>query len=191
MTTTRDLSDDFMVLVRDQSQDPRPIYDRLRTREPVFWTPLGFWYITSYDLAKDLVRRPKTFSNDPRHSSGGAGETGDQGRTDVARFHQDPDSPAFKALRSMLLFPPLSRWKRVARTRAPGSFNPARGFCRGTPGSAGTVTGTARVLSDPYDADALEPRDIIVAHVTDPAGTPLFMLAGGVVMAEGGRPVTR
>jgi phosphoenolpyruvate synthase/pyruvate phosphate dikinase len=42
-------------------------------------------------------------------------------------------------------------------------------------------------VSDPADPGALEPGDILVAPSTDPAWTPLFMTAGGVVVNVGGQ----
>jgi pyruvate,water dikinase len=47
------------------------------------------------------------------------------------------------------------------------------------------VTGRARVISDPNDAD-LEPGDILVCVTTDPSWTPLFMLADALVIDTGG-----
>jgi pyruvate,water dikinase len=55
----------------------------------------------------------------------------------------------------------------------------------GTPASAGTVTGIARVVLDPVGAH-LEPGEILVAPSTDPGWTPLFLTAGGLVMQMGG-----
>ncbi|MFC4944371.1 PEP/pyruvate-binding domain-containing protein [Pseudonocardia sp. GCM10023141] len=55
----------------------------------------------------------------------------------------------------------------------------------GTPASAGTVTGPARVVLDPVGAH-LEPGEILVAPSTDPGWTPLFLTAGGLVMEMGG-----
>ena len=55
----------------------------------------------------------------------------------------------------------------------------------GTPASAGTVTGMARVIFDPVGAH-LEPGEILVAPSTDPGWTPLFLTAGGLVMEMGG-----
>ncbi|MGB7794789.1 MAG: PEP-utilizing enzyme, partial [Pseudonocardiaceae bacterium] len=62
---------------------------------------------------------------------------------------------------------------------------PADGQLTGTPASAGTVTGTARVVLDPVGA-RLEPGEILVAPSTDPGWTPLFLTAGGLVMEMGG-----
>ncbi|MBD1538293.1 pyruvate kinase [Arthrobacter sp. S13_S34] len=55
----------------------------------------------------------------------------------------------------------------------------------GTPASAGTATGKARVIMDPVGA-RLEPGEILVAPSTDPGWTPLFMTAGALVMEMGG-----
>jgi pyruvate,water dikinase len=56
---------------------------------------------------------------------------------------------------------------------------------RGTPASAGTVSGRARVILDPAGA-RLVPGEILVAPSTDPGWTPLFLTAGGLVMEMGG-----
>ena len=56
---------------------------------------------------------------------------------------------------------------------------------RGTPASAGTVAGVARVVLDPLGA-RLDPGEILVAPSTDPGWTPLFLTAGGLVMEMGG-----
>jgi pyruvate,water dikinase len=61
----------------------------------------------------------------------------------------------------------------------------ADGSLPGTPASAGTVTGIARVVLDPVGAH-LEPGEILVAPSTDPGWTPLFLTAGGLVMEMGG-----
>lgn len=62
---------------------------------------------------------------------------------------------------------------------------PVDGALTGTPASAGTVTGTARVVLDPVGAH-LEPGEILVCPSTDPGWTPLFLTAGGLVMEMGG-----
>jgi rifampicin phosphotransferase len=59
------------------------------------------------------------------------------------------------------------------------------GNLKGTPASAGVVTGKARVILDPASAH-LEPGEILVAPSTDPGWTPLFLTAGGLVMEMGG-----
>jgi rifampicin phosphotransferase len=62
---------------------------------------------------------------------------------------------------------------------------PVEGDLVGTPASAGTITGVARVVMDPVGAH-LEPGEILVAPSTDPGWTPLFLTAGGLVMEMGG-----
>jgi len=56
---------------------------------------------------------------------------------------------------------------------------------RGTPASAGTAAGVARVVLDPLGA-RLDPGEILVAPSTDPGWTPLFLTAAGLVMEMGG-----
>jgi phosphohistidine swiveling domain-containing protein len=62
---------------------------------------------------------------------------------------------------------------------------PVEGDLVGTPASAGTITGIARVVMDPVGAH-LEPGEILVAPSTDPGWTPLLLTAGGLVMEMGG-----
>ncbi|MBB2749032.1 UNVERIFIED_ORG: pyruvate,water dikinase [Microbispora rosea subsp. rosea] len=56
----------------------------------------------------------------------------------------------------------------------------------GTPGSHGTVTGTARIVRGPGDFARVRPGDILVCPFTDPAWTPLLRIAAGVVTETGG-----
>ena len=55
----------------------------------------------------------------------------------------------------------------------------------GAPGCAGVVRGRACVILDASDPAALEPGDILIAPNTDPAWTPLFVAAGGVIVDVG------
>jgi len=78
---------------------------------------------------------------------------------------------------------PLSRWPRRARSRAeqakPGDV------LTGIGGSAGRYEGTARVGMDLRAAMDLEPGEVMVAPLTDAAWTPLFLVAGAVVVDVG------
>ncbi|MEV4456430.1 PEP/pyruvate-binding domain-containing protein [Microbispora sp. NPDC049633] len=56
----------------------------------------------------------------------------------------------------------------------------------GTPGSHGTVTGTARIVRGPVDFARVRSGDILVCPFTDPAWTPLLRIAAGVVTETGG-----
>lgn len=49
----------------------------------------------------------------------------------------------------------------------------------------GTVTGVARVILDPEEAGDLQPGEIMIAPITDPGWTPIFMAASGVVVDIG------
>ncbi len=51
--------------------------------------------------------------------------------------------------------------------------------------SPGVRRGQARVIMDPSDPGALEPGDVMVAPITDPAWTPLFLAAEAVVVDVG------
>ena len=49
----------------------------------------------------------------------------------------------------------------------------------------GVATGTARLITDPASPGELEPGDILVAPLTDPAWAPLFLAVAGVVVDVG------
>lgn len=55
----------------------------------------------------------------------------------------------------------------------------------GAPGCSGVVRGRARVVHTPADPTLLEPGDILIAPMTDPAWTPLFVPAAGVIVDVG------
>lgn len=57
---------------------------------------------------------------------------------------------------------------------------------RGSPASGITATGGARVLASPDEAPRVLPGDIVVCASTDPAWTPLFRIAGGIITEFGG-----
>ena len=55
----------------------------------------------------------------------------------------------------------------------------------GVAGAPGAVEGTARVVVDPFDAEPLEPGEILVCRFTDPSWAPLFSLADALVIDIG------
>ncbi len=81
--------------------------------------------------------------------------------------------------------PPLGEWPQ--KGAADVATAAAGDVLQGVPGCPGTVRGTARVILDPSDPSALEAGDIMIAPVTDPAWTPLFLASGGVVVNVGGQ----
>ena len=56
---------------------------------------------------------------------------------------------------------------------------------QGMPGCPGVSRGRARVLLDSHDPTGLEPGDVLIAPLTDPSWTPLFVPASGVVVDVG------
>jgi pyruvate,water dikinase len=70
-------------------------------------------------------------------------------------------------------------------TARPQNITSAHETLQGTPASPGVVTAPARVVLDPHTA-RLAPGEILVAPSTDPGWTPLFLIAGGLVMEMGG-----
>lgn len=79
--------------------------------------------------------------------------------------------------------PPLSSWARKGSAQSE-SVRPGE-VLTGMSGAPGSYTGRARVILDPADPLALEPGDVLVAPITDPAWTPLFVPAGAVVVNVG------
>jgi pyruvate,water dikinase len=57
---------------------------------------------------------------------------------------------------------------------------------KGVAASPGQVSAPARILRGPEDFGQMQPGDILVAEMTTPAWTPLFVLASGVVTDVGG-----
>lgn len=56
---------------------------------------------------------------------------------------------------------------------------------KGDAGCSGVATGTVRVVLDPADAYELIPGEVLVAPLTDPSWTPLFLPAAAVVVNVG------
>jgi pyruvate,water dikinase len=79
--------------------------------------------------------------------------------------------------------PPLEEWRR--RGSNPVEVAKSGDALVGIPGCPGEYTGRARVIMSPDDPGALEPGDVLVAPITDPAWTPLFVPAGAVVVDVG------
>jgi pyruvate,water dikinase len=113
---------------------------------------------------------------------------------ELRRASTAPDLPALVAQRRARYERELTR-RHVPRVVlsdgtepeavATPSVRPEPGTLIGSSASAGTVTGIARVITDPVGA-RLEPGEILVAPSTDPGWTPLFLTAGGLVMEMGG-----
>jgi pyruvate,water dikinase len=79
--------------------------------------------------------------------------------------------------------PPVSEWP--ARGGRPVSVVSDGDTLMGLPGCPGVSQGRARVILDSHDPTALEPGDVLVAPITDPSWTPLFVPAAGVIVDVG------
>jgi pyruvate,water dikinase len=83
------------------------------------------------------------------------------------------------------IIPPLTEWE--TSTPLVESSLTEGDVLAGTAGCSGVVTGRARIVRDPTSPPDLEPGDIMVAPLTDPAWTPLFLAVDGVVVNVGGQ----
>ncbi len=82
---------------------------------------------------------------------------------------------------------PRSRWMDSMGWMMPAASTEQHGpVIRGTPGSAGRVTGVARVLGGPADFGRMRGGDVLVTSITTPAWTSLFARASAVVTDIGG-----
>jgi phosphohistidine swiveling domain-containing protein len=82
--------------------------------------------------------------------------------------------------------PPLAQWPRKSRRRPDGSAPAAaETVLTGLGGSPGSYTGRSRIITGLDQAGRIEPGDVLVAPFTDAAWTPLFLVAGAVVVDLG------
>ena len=79
--------------------------------------------------------------------------------------------------------PPLSEWPRRGASEL--AQLSAGETLAGLPGCPGIARGRARVVLDSSDPTALSPGDVLVAPLTDPSWTPLFVSASAVVVDVG------
>lgn len=74
-----------------------------------------------------------------------------------------------------------SRGRIIKTPPAPAKENQLTGIAI----SAGVIRGKVKVLHNPHEKPLL-PGEILVARATDPGWTPLFALAGGIILEVGG-----
>jgi pyruvate,water dikinase len=79
--------------------------------------------------------------------------------------------------------PPISTWS--SRFGRPVAVANAGETLQGVPGCPGVSRGRARVVLDSHDPTGLAPGDVLVAPITDPSWTPLFVPAAGVIVDVG------
>lgn len=78
--------------------------------------------------------------------------------------------------------PPVDTWALRSDT---AEQLEAGSTLHGIAGCPGVARGRARVVLDAADPGALEPGEILIAPITDPSWTPLFLAASGVVVDVG------
>lgn len=78
--------------------------------------------------------------------------------------------------------PPIEEWQ--VRDDSPQYVEKGT-VLTGLSGCPGTATGRARVIHSPFDGGDLEPGDVLIAPLTDPSWTPLFVPAAAVVVDVG------
>ena len=78
--------------------------------------------------------------------------------------------------------PPVDTWSLRSDT---ADALEAGTTLQGIAGCPGVARGRARVVLDAGDPGALEPGEILIAPITDPSWTPLFLAASGVVVDVG------
>ena len=79
--------------------------------------------------------------------------------------------------------PPMHEWPR--RDEIELSALSVGDTLAGLPGCPGIARGRARIILDSTDPTALQPGDVLVAPLTDPSWTPLFVGASAVVVDVG------
>jgi phosphohistidine swiveling domain-containing protein len=87
------------------------------------------------------------------------------------------------ATESQLAFPYLNLWgfpEKLNRAKA------EKGQVAGLAASPGVVEGIAKVVMSIEDFDEVNPGDIMVCQMTNPAWTPLFAVIAGIVTDAGG-----
>ena len=84
-----------------------------------------------------------------------------------------------------LELPPTFAGVPEPSVRAEGLAGTAGDVLTGVAGAPGSVDGTARVVVDPFDAEPLEPGEVLVCRFTDPSWAPLFTLADALVIDIG------
>jgi pyruvate,water dikinase len=80
--------------------------------------------------------------------------------------------------------PPLETWSRRSQAKAAPVLT-AGETIQGVPGCPGQARGVARVVLDPSDPAQLGPGDVLIAPITDPSWTPLFLPVSAVVVEVG------
>lgn len=126
------------------------------------------FFLVTVDELDDFVANPESF----------ASVIADRGRQ---RDYLQEREPPFVFEGEI---PDPSTWP-LRSSRRSTSMPSATTVLKGQGVCAGVARGTVRIIRDPADPRLLEPGDILVAPITDPAWTPLFLAVAGVVVEVG------
>ncbi len=126
-----------------------------------------FGFLRLAELQGPYLTDPHRFTDEIRRRRTRYGELSDLEPAFV--FVGDPPDPSTWARRGAAAFAGLGSGETL----------------QGVPGCAGVAEGRARVVLDSNDPTALDPGDVLVAPITDPSWTPLFVPAAAVVVDVG------
>src|SRR2546430_616861 len=96
MSTTHrgsSLDEEFARFAEEPFAEPDDLYDRLRATDPVYRAPMGYWFVTRYDLAERILQDDVVWSSNPTAAAG-------SDRPEWARL----DGPASRIFRQCLVF---------------------------------------------------------------------------------------
>jgi len=128
---------------------------------------VDFWLLTNAELDHYLA--------DPKHFT----DVVDERRTTRKRLQSLIPPFVFEGN-----VPPVDEWVPRDGDAVPATPVVGAEF-RGIPGCPGVARGRARVVLDPADPRGLGPGDVLIAPITDPSWTPLFVPAEAVVVDVG------
>jgi cytochrome P450 len=192
---TPSLDEEFLRIVSEPTPDPRPVYDRLRSEAPAYRTPLGFWYVTRYDLALQIIRQPKSWRVVPS-------------TPEASHFSRRPPSFALATFRNSMNFTddPRHRYLRklVGDLFTPAAVGKLRDRVEAVVGAQLSPLPRTGRLDLKHDFADLMPTRVILdllgidhrhtplfveisaamASILEPAATPEAIAAGDAVWRE-------
>jgi len=194
-TASTTLDEEFLRIVSRPTPDPRPVYARLREEAPVFRTPLGFWYVTRYDLAQQVIRNPRFWPVVPStpEASHFSRKPASFALTTFRNSMNFTDDPRHRYLRRLVgdLFTPAAvgrlRSKVSATVAAQLDELPARGEIDLKSGFADLLP--TRVILDLLGIDHRHTPLFVdisaaMASILEPSATPATIAAGDAVWRE-------
>jgi phosphohistidine swiveling domain-containing protein len=125
----------------------------------------------------------RAFIGDPQGTDGRAIVAAAKAKREAA-YRVKPRDWVGTATRTQLDFPYLNLWGFPEKFHRSQGTN--AGEITGVAGSPGTIEGVARVVLSEAEFDAVQPGDILVCEMTNPAWQVLFPKIAGLVTNAGG-----